>query len=1048
MFVPSEKPMWETPEVSEINRLPSRASLYPYGDGAQALKYRRENSPWVRSLNGTWGFRYSTEPASVKHGLESGNRGGSWDEIEVPGNWTLQGRDKPHYTNVVMPFPEPPPVVPEINPTGLYRKTFTVPDAWKNRRTVLHFGGVESYFEAYLNGRFLGMGKDTRLDSEFDITGFLTGGENVLEVMAVRWSDSSFIEDQDQWWMAGIYREVFLYSTEKTFIRDLSVKAELMDDLDTGILTVRGFIGFTDGSPAGRHGGVPSERYLMKAELYDSDGKAVPGLLLKAVFPGNPFREGDGIKMSAELTSVRKWSSESPVLYTLVVTLEEEGGRVLETSSVRTGFRKIEVRDRKLLVNGKAVYIKGVNRHEHDPNTGKTLSRESMLKDIMLLKQFNFNAVRTCHYPDVPEWYDLCDEYGIYLVDEANIESHAFYDQICRDPRYAKAFLERGMRMVLRDRNHPSVIIWSLGNESGYGPNHDAMAGWIRRTDPSRPLHYEGAVRKEWGQGANDFTRGHEATDIVCPMYPQIQAIIDWAETTDDYRPFIMCEYSHAMGNSNGSLADYWEAIYKYPGLQGGFIWDWVDQGIEKHDAEGKSYWAYGGDFGDEPNDADFCINGLVWPDRTPHPAMWECAKLFQPLRITMSPFTPGLLTINNLQDFTGTAWLEGTWELTVDGTAVAGGALEIPDIAAGESATVRLQLDRPDIGAGQECHLNVGFITRNAAPWADKGHRVAWEQFEMPWKGFSRQAALHAQTDRERLEYDMKNGETAVKSGDCVFTFDTEKGQLLTIAKNGKTVVSRGPVLSVFRGPTDNDGIRRWTGQSDKPLGRWLAAGLDSLKEKRSDAGIVSGTDGSFTLGFSQTYGCAGGEIEHRGSFSLGSDGILLVKNRFIVPQSLADLPRLGVMLVLAPGLEVLEWFGRGPHESYPDRKAGAPVGLYRGTVSGQYVPYILPQENGNKTDVRRAVLSSAEIGEIGFSNPDGMNFSAQHFTPDDLYKAFHTNELKMRPEVYIHLDIAQRGLGTASCGPDTLERYKIRPGDYDFFYTIGIPGMRNRET
>jgi len=720
---------WMAPELIQLNRLPSRATFTSFPDAKEALRQPREKSPWFQSLNGTWDFTLAERPEVVPaEFIEVGfdPAAHSWSKLPVPSNWTMHGFGKPHYTNVQMPFAGNPPNVPAENPTGLYRTQFELPAGWEGRRIVLHVGGAESVLYVYVNGHVVGLSKDTRLPGEFDITPFVKpGAVNTLAMAVVKWSDATFIEDQDQWWMGGIYREVFLYATGPVYLADVFCRAELEENLKNGRLHVSAKIGFSK---------VDEKGWSVEVQLFDSKGKAV----FKKAASGEVILRDEhkytqprlSARVVAPVAAPKLWSSENPALYKAVVTLKNPAGKVVESTGIRIGFRRIEVRDNHLLINGRVVMIKGVNRHEHDDTTGKTLTRESMIRDIVLMKQHNVNAVRTSHYPNDALWYDLCDEYGIYLVDEANIESHAFMLSICSDSRYASAFLERGLRMVERDKNHPSVILWSLGNESGYGQNHDAMAGWIRHYDPSRPLHYEQA---SWGWEDHSKTPGTLGTDIVCPMYPSIANIVSWAKDkkkADKRRPIILCEYSHAMGNSNGSLSDYWDAFEKYDGLQGGFIWEWVDHGIKQRDAKGREYWAYGGDFGDVPNDANFVCDGLVWPDRRPHPAMQELKKLAQPVGVSAVDLKRGKVRITNKQDFTSLEWLRGTWDLSVDGKVVSRGKLPLLKAAPGKSQEIKLAFKEPVLKPGQECFLALHFFAARGTPWCDAGHPLAWEQF------------------------------------------------------------------------------------------------------------------------------------------------------------------------------------------------------------------------------------------------------------------------------------------------------------------------------
>ena len=616
---------FERPECTGIGRLPPRSPLLPYPDADSAR--RGGASPWVLSLDGRWRFSLAPRPEDAPADFaEPGFDDRGWAEIEVPGAWTLQGFDRPHYTNVVMPFCADPPEVPEKNPTGLYRLRFTLPEAFEGRRVVLSFGGAESVLYAYVNGRAVGMSKGSRLPAEFDVSEALRPGENVVAALVVRWSDASWIEDQDQWWHAGLQRGVRLVATDRAYLADVRCDATLADDLATGVLRARAEVGFRGAPEPGWRVVFRLETLAGRAAVREEPGGEVP------IFQhGPPLLEfvsslrftGSAVEAELRVPRARRWSSETPELYRLLALLRDPEGRVREVATQRVGFRRVEIRGGALLVNGRRVLIRGVNRHEHDERRGRTVSPELTRRDLVLMKQHHVNAVRTSHYPDDPHFYDLCDELGLYVVDENDLESHARQRSLCHDPRYAAAILDRGMRMVLRDKNHACVILWSLGNEAGYGAAHDALAAWIRRSDPSRPLHYEGALMERWHAHearVHGLAGGpHEpvdapVTDVICPMYASIEALVDWSRREAGSKPLILCEYSHAMGNSNGSLADYWEAIERHPGLQGGFIWEWCDHGLRTRAPDGREHFAYGGHFGDEPNDANFCCDGLVGP--------------------------------------------------------------------------------------------------------------------------------------------------------------------------------------------------------------------------------------------------------------------------------------------------------------------------------------------------------------------------------------------------------------------------------------------------
>jgi beta-galactosidase len=645
----------------------------------------------------------------------------------------------------------------------------------------------------------------------------------------------------------------------------------------------------------------------------------------------------------------RRWSAEQPSLYTLEVS---DGG---ETVACDVGFRSVEVRDRQLLVNGEPVMIAGVNRHEDDPARGRAITRASMEADVRLMKRHNVNAVRTSHYPNDPYWLELCDRHGLYVVDEANVEAHAFYDDLCADAAYRAQWLERVANMVERDKNHPSVIVWSLGNESGYGANHDAAAGWVRQRDPSRPLHYEGAIARDWSGGT-------AATDLVCPMYASVESIVEWAERDpDDPRPLVLCEYSHAMGNSNGGLADYWAAFRRHHGLQGGFVWEWMDHAMDAVDENGRAYWRYGGDFGDEPNDGNFCADGIVGPDRVPHPALAELKYLAQPVTVTARG--GNRFRIASRRHFTSLADLRGEWELTEDADVVKRGDLPALRIAPGASRDVTLRLPR---SRGGERFVTFRFFDAD-------GEEVAHEQLQL--------SRVRARRPRTRAFVE---------------------GELWP------DLVLEAPRLQLWRAPTDNDGLPLVESKHVGPLESWLAAGLDR------------GRGATHTMRYRAT-----------------DDGVL-VENVVELARGVTDVPRIGVVLVLHPSLERVEWYGRGPHEAYSDRLASTTIGRFRSTVTDEYVPYVNPQEHGHHPDTRWVRLTNARGGGLEVRGLPTIGFGASHFTAHDLAVARHVNELTPRPEVFLSLDLAQRGLGTASCGPDTAERYRLRERRYTFAFEL----------
>ena len=1043
---------WMQPELTGINRLPGRATLLPFATAADALNQRAARQI---TLDGTWKFKVLDQVEQTPPDFPLADTT-SWSDIQVPGNWTMQGFGLPHYTNVRMPFaPCVPPTVPKANPTGLYRTTFRVPASWKGKRLVLHFGGVETCFSVWVNGVAVGLGKDSRLPSEFEITDFVKPGANTLAVQVIKWADSSYLEDQDHWRQAGIHRSVTLYATEAAWIQDVFARGSFNHTSGAGALdvTVRG-------------SSIPAKGWKTRVQLFDTKGKAVLKKPLEAELPHDLYSHTDQVEgvanVHAELPKISPWNAETPTLYTVVVTLVDATGKDVESTRTRMGFRSIEIRSRELRINGKMVYIRGANRHDHHDRTGKTVDRATMERDIQVLKEYNFNAVRCSHYPNDPLWLDLCDEHGIYVLDETDLESHHHFNTLTNDPRFAGAFLDRASRMVLRDRNHACIFGWSLGNESGYGPNHDAMAGWIRHADPTRILHYEGAICRVFNQGAwsrnspngDQWEKGHLATDLVCPMYPSIADIVAHATESKDPRPLIMCEYNHAMGNSVGSLSDYWAAIETHHGLQGGFIWEMLDHGVAAvrrsgvnavvKPGEEREFWAYGGDFGDTPNDVNFCCDGLVWPDRTPHPAMWECKKVFQPIRVTAANAANRDVTITSWYDFIDTSHLSSTWELSVDGKRVQQGALPKLVLKPGEARIVQIPYTVPQTHAGQELHLTVRFFDQRGVGLLKKGHEVAWSQVEVP-AGARAVAQRPARVSITAVVSDGKR--ELVVSGDgfeVVITKDT--GRVAAWRVGGADLLVAGPQLTAWRAPTDNDGIKAWdmvVGKTGgmKPVSRWMNAGLHALNRAPTKLKATVQADGSVCI--LSDHVCWGSDrkqpISDTRQLVIGSDGSLSFAHLFRVAKGLPDLPRLGVELELPAGFEGLEFFGHGPHESYNDRLQGAAIGRFATTVSDRYVPYIMPQEHGNIAGLRWLALRDNKGRGVLASITGAAEGKATHLSDAEQTKAHHTYDLTTSATTLVYLDVRQRGLGGNSCGPDTLDQYKIPAGqDYRLAYRL----------
>ncbi len=1000
----AQKPSWMNPELLQLSRLPMHTTFWSLSAASRALELKRftvpdEASPWVRCLDGTWDVAVYQNPEAVPLEVLGDSLPSGFSSIPVPSNIQFHGFDKPWYTNVQMPFPHEAPFVPKENPTAVYRRFFEAPLEWQDWRVVLHFGAAESILLVYVNGQPIGLSKDSRLPAEFDITSHLRfDAPNTLVAVVIKWGDVTVIEDQDQWWYSGLTRSVYLHCTPDVYLADIIAKTDLLPD-GTGKLELDVPLGF--GTP------IAPEGYSIKAHLYDAGQPVleltgeIPVKQNLSFYVSSDFEnKRNRAKLQAELKNVKSWNAETPNLYTLVIELLEPTGTIAQTTALRIGFGRTEIIGANLLVNGQRVMLRGVNRHESDHLRGRALWYERMLEDAVLMKQHNFNAVRTSHYPPHPSFLELCDELGLYVIDEANLESHMHYLEICNDPRYASAFLDRVARMVQRDRNHPSIIMWSLGNESGYGANHDAAAAWVRHADP-RPVHYESACFIEEQNGGS---AGMKASDVMSLMYPTLERMQAWADRPDAQRPFILCEYSHAMGNSNGSLHEYWQLFERHPKIQGGFIWEWVDHGIWNKD---KNHWNYGGDFGETPHDGNFCADGLVQPDRTPHPALREVMYLQQPVAVRLVKQQDSILAleVQNKNWFSSLDWLVGTWELLADGAVVAQGQLPVLDVPAQSKKIIALDLPEP---AALEHHLNLYFHTAAASAWAKTGFLIAWQQLALQNLGSS----LMPTTATEQPSQEAAPKKSVWLVGE-------------------KSVLKSPPKLSLFRAPIDNDGIYTVPLRPEMVLNKWLAWGLESDLSVKT----VSRRE---DLDFLET-------TRHYSSSTIPDLAILKTRvqgSKFEydiwINPSCNDLPRVGIELHLDSSLEHLRYFGMGAEENYADRQAGSMLGIYKSTVTEEYFPYIMPQETGHHEGVRWLELTNATGQGLRFSSQVPFGFNALHFTAQDLYKALHTSDLTPRAEVVLHLDVAMRGLGTGSCGPDTRDAFKVRGGWHRLVFEV----------
>ena len=981
---------WENPKVFNINKEEPYATLVPFPDVDNALKMDRRQSPWYMSLNGKWKFFWVPKPDERPVDFYKDDFNISkWQEIDVPSNWEFQGFGIPIYVNIPYEFPEPwnPPHIPhDNNPVGSYKRWFSIPASWEGKKIFIHFGAVKSAFYIWINGQKVGYSEDSKTPAEWDITPYLKKGENSVALEVYRWSDGTYLECQDMWRISGIERDVYLYAAPGLRIRDFSVRADLDENYRDGILSVT--VELKNSLPVLETGLVSLEMQLRD----DRNGIVVQEIQDVEMKGKQTF----SINLKKNIFNPRPWSAETPDLYTLLLILKNNIGQTEEVVTCKTGFRKIEIKHGQFLVNGVAVRLKGTNRHEHDGYTAHVLSDELLLKDITLLKQFNFNAVRTSHYPNDPRWYDLCDKYGIYLIDEANIESHGMgYGEksLAKNPEFREMHLYRTRNMVERDKNHPSIIIWSLGNEAGNGPNFVATYEWIKQKDTSRPVQYERAEEE-----AN--------TDIVCPMYP-------W-DYLEEYgrqlqkRPLIMCEYAHSMGNSTGNFQDYWDLIEKYDHLQGGFIWDWVDQGFIKTSESGEKYWAYGGDWGPPgtPSDQNFMCNGLVSPDRSLHPAIWEVKKVYQYIEIKPVQLSANKFEIFNKYDFTNLNRFNIHWEILGDGKPMASGIIEKPDIAPHQKKSYELNIPSIKPWKGVEYFITFKSVTTEDEPLKEKGHVVAVEQYLLPWHVDMPPARASTLLHLYINEDDAK---VSINCEDSRIELSKKTGLLTSYQYKGIELIERGPEPNFWRPPTDND----FGNQFPKLSAVWRKAGDNRILKSFN----IQNIDNHAVL-VTVLYDFPDVHSQVQMLYKIISSGDIIMQCDFMTREpNLPEMPRFGVKMQLPPGFERMRFYGRGPQENYCDRNTAAWVGIYESTVSDQYFPYISPQENGNKTDVRWAAISGpGSVGLMAVGMPL-LSMSALHYSIDDLNQesrgSRHTIDLRKKDQTFLNLDLKQRGVG-----------------------------------
>ncbi len=1018
-----DRPEWDNVSVLTAGVEPPHATRF-------------SRSPWERLLNGQWKFHCSPRPeARPVRFYEPSFDDSKWDTIPVPSSQELHGCGIPIYTNIIYPFPQGPngePLVPhEGNTVGSYRTTFTIPREWSGRLVYLHFAGVDSAFNVWVNGQKAGYNEDSRTPAEFNVTKLVKPGMNRLAVEVYRYSDGSYLEDQDMWRMSGIYRDVWLLSRAPQHIRDFEVKTGLDAAYRDGALGVSVDIMQPDGA--------------VTLELADAAGKPVIAPQTKPA--------ADKVAFEAAVPAVRKWSAETPYLYRLTLTLKDRAGRVVDTVAWNTGFRTVEIRNARILINGRPVLFKGVNRHEHSPDTAKHVPRALMEQDILLMKRNNVNAVRTSHYPNHTDWYELCDRYGLYVIDEANIETHGYgndrRNRLSNDPAWKEAYLDRVRRMVERDKNHASVVIWSMGNESGDGPNVAAAYQWTKQRDPSRPFHYEGSS----ANGGSSF-------DINSFMYPTPKRTAELAAKRPDL-PLILCEYSHAMGNSSGGLKEYWDLFYSDTNARGAFVWDWVDQGIRQPIPAGQAknsalippvdnpryaplkrpapgtFLAYGG-WWENPrgirNDDNFCQNGLVGAERNPHPGLYAIKYVYRYLHAAPVDLAQGRIRVRNWFDFlTASDIAEGAWEVKADGRVLASGKLPPLDIRPGEEKEYTLPLPAIQPQPGAEYWLNVSFALKDATPWAPKGHEIAWEQWKLPVSAPGAKVA-----PRPPLEMVERQDLVKFTGPDFTVMFDKTTGTFHEYTYKGVKLIQRGPLPDFWRAPTDND---RGALKSLRPSSPESGISVWKTNQWRVTGARVRRADKeSAELTFDGRLAQTGGEYSI--TYTVYGDGEILVQVSYQPGDRKAPMmPRFGTELVLAPGLENLQWYGRGPAGTYIDRNFER-VDVYSSTVDREWVEYSRPQENGNKTGVRWIAFTNAGGTGIRATGLAPLSAGASHYPKHAMEEADYSFKMARRPEVYLNLDLRQMGVGgidSWSANAFPMPQYRIAPDQaYKYGYKI----------
>ena len=1030
-----ENPEWENPEIFQINREKPTASFYRYASQKEALKNDNwKNSSMYKSLNGTWNFHFadsvSARPADF-YKNDFSLKG--WDTINVPSNWEMKGFGVPIYVNRIYAFPTNPPFIPHnINNVGSYKRDFEIAKNWGDKDIYLHFAGVSGAMYVWVNGKKVGYNEGSKTAVEFKITDFVKAGKNNVSVQVLRWSDASYMEDQDFWRLSGIERDAYVYASNKVTIRDFRVISDLQNNYKDGLFNTNLKVDNNTNNEV---------KNIIEVKLLDGETEVYVAKKQVTLKSGR-----NTVDFHKILKDVKTWNAEKPNLYSLLIHLKGADNKTIVATSIKVGFRNIKIVNGQFLVNGKPVLIKGANLHDHSDTEGHTVSEALTFKDLQVMKQNNLNAIRCSHYPKDPHFYRMCDKYGFYVVDEANIESHGLgttnqgldknkkgqKKHPAYQPEWKEAHLDRTIRMFERDKNFPSIVTWSLGNEAGNGDNFFATYKWLKQNDATRPTQYEGATK-------------YANTDIQAPMYWSIEKMIAYAEKNTD-RPLIQCEYAHAMGNSTGNLQKYWDVIEKYDNMQGGFIWDWVDQGILTKNEEGVPFWAYGGDLGADAyrSDVNFCLNGIVNPDRTAHPALYEVKKVYQYIKFKPSNLKIGEINIKNIYDFTNLSEYKFTWLLLEDGKEVGRGDLSQLDIASYQSKTVKIDLPKLK-NPNAEYHLNVYALNRNETDLVPNNYVVASEQFELQSSSLVAKSTI----SKDAISITSENNITKISNDNFDLKVDVKTGKItgLDYGKGNVLVQSISP--NFWRAVTDND----FGAKSPKKLAVWKKA-TENQKLKRikifNNSKKISTSNASNVKGavrIHTVFDLASVKGQVTIEYTIHPSGEITVTNKLNkLDKKLPHLPRFGNNFIIKNEYNNIQWFGRGPHENYNDRNTSAFVGDYKASVEDLYFPYIRPQENGHRSDIRWVNFTDITGKGIRIEGEQLFGFSAHHQYNDDFdagetKKQRHTTDIVKRDFVNINIDYMQTGVGgdnSWSAKALAHKEFRVLPADIEYSYSI----------